>query len=185
MSGIKLHLTHKSLLALSLRIVQSDVMWRSNEWHWCWREWVPLKHQYSLPDHTVPPLCKTQMSQHLHRSIFSLLVVMLMACYGIEVPMVQNEICPVMSHSNHVNFPAAFMIIHKAELLMSVQTEFSVDSLCTNTVHRIGNLSFAGAKSKDSLCFIPFPQTQFTPQIACMYFNCTCLCWKLFHFPCL
>lgn len=76
---------------------------------------------------------------------------MLMACYGIEVPMVQNEICPVMSHSNHFNLPAALAIctykIHKAELLVSVQTQFAVDSLCTNTIHRIGNPSFASAKS--------------------------------------
>jgi len=42
-------------------------------------------------------------AQHLHRSIFSLLVVILMACYGTEVPVVQNEICPVMTHSNHSN----------------------------------------------------------------------------------
>jgi len=130
----------------------------------CWRQRVPLEHQYSLPDHMVPPLWKTQMcAQHLHCSIFSLLVVMLMACYGTEVPMVQNEICPVMSHSNHLNLPAALTIciykIHKAEVSMSVQTQFTVDSLGTNIIHRTGNPSFAIAKCKDWLCFIPFPQT--------------------------
>lgn len=96
-------------------------------------------------------------------SIFSLFVGMLMACYGSEVPVVQNEICLVMGHSNHFNLPASLMIctykIHKAELLMSVQTQFTIDSLCTNTINRTWNPSFSNAKSKDSLYFIPFPQT--------------------------
>jgi len=133
------YIWHTNLLLLSLRIVQSDVMWRSNEWHWCWRECVSLKHQYSLPDRMVPPLWTTQMSHHLHHSVFSLLVVMLMACYGTEAPTVQNEICLVMSHSNHFNLPAALTVciykIHKAKLLVSVQTQFTVDNLCTSTIH--------------------------------------------------
>jgi hypothetical protein len=98
--------------------------------HTCRRQWVPLKHHHSLPGHTVAPLWETQMSQNLHCSIFSILVGLLMACYRTAVPMVQNEICPVMSHSNHFNLPAALKIfiykIHKAEVLTSIHTQFTM-----------------------------------------------------------